>query len=402
MSGHTQQANDRGLNRLLTLCACGAGHPTQTEHLRQQSRYINAIDAWADLPKHAELHGLGPLTYYHLQRVEGPLPSTVRRSLQGLFLRHRRANAIRAQALSDILVAFEVAGIPVLVLKGAALAHLVYPQPGLRPMRDIDLLVKPDDVAHARRLLGQLGFTLPPTPMHGIPADHHHLAAIKRVIDGLSVSIELHHALELHETDRPARTFDEFAPTALAFDLNGRAARTLSREAMLWHVYRHGFCVPLLYEPLRLIWLADLVSLVETWVHKIDWGLVRHRYPALWRVLPLFHALLPWSETVLDKLNAKVRPFTARCPTYEGWPCYPIIGAQEKSAGRTLYDTFLPSAWWLSVYYGEGGSLPGLWRAWLNHLRHLWPDLRRTTALHYCHQRRRLHHLPHRLLRKWT
>ena len=37
------------------------------------------------------------------------------------------------------------AGVPFLVLKGAALAHLVYGDPRLRPMRDVDLLIRKAD-----------------------------------------------------------------------------------------------------------------------------------------------------------------------------------------------------------------------------------------------------------------
>jgi hypothetical protein len=48
------------------------------------------------------------------------------------------------------------------VLKGAALAHLVYPEPLLRPMRDIDILVRAEEVYRGYALLPQIGFTPPP------------------------------------------------------------------------------------------------------------------------------------------------------------------------------------------------------------------------------------------------
>ena len=32
------------------------------------------------------------------------------------------------------------------------------------------------------------------------------------------------------------------------------------------------------YEPLRLIWVADLISLVEAWVDVLDWERVRRQY----------------------------------------------------------------------------------------------------------------------------
>jgi len=72
-----------------------------------------------------------------------------------------RAQGHPAQVLADILTCYQAAGIDVLVLKGAALAHLVYPQPVLRPMRDIDILVRAEDVYRAYARLPEIGFTPP-------------------------------------------------------------------------------------------------------------------------------------------------------------------------------------------------------------------------------------------------
>ena len=130
-----------------------------------------------------------------------------------------------------------------LVLKGAALAHLIYPQPVLRPMRDIDILVRADEVYRAYALLPEIGFTPPPGAHHGLGPDHHHLTAIKRVADGFSVSVELHHALHLNERGHPLR-YDAYAPTAQPFMVGGISAQTLGREETLWHIYRHAFCMP--------------------------------------------------------------------------------------------------------------------------------------------------------------
>ncbi len=120
---------------LLALCARAQGHPTQYQYLRQQA--ANQTD-WNTLP---EVHGLTPLLYTHLQSAGVAVPAAVQQQLQVRAIQHNHANQVRAKALAEALVAFQTAGIDVLVLKGAALAHLVYPQPGLRPMRDVDVLV---------------------------------------------------------------------------------------------------------------------------------------------------------------------------------------------------------------------------------------------------------------------
>ena len=76
------------------------------------------------------------------------------------ILRHRQANQIRTGLLSKIITACEKAGVQLILLKGAALFHLVYPEPGLRPMRDLDLLIHPSQAPVMETLLGDLGFTV--------------------------------------------------------------------------------------------------------------------------------------------------------------------------------------------------------------------------------------------------
>ena len=109
---------------LLINCARVADDPAHYDFLAQQA---GTFTAWDCLAAEAEAHGLAPLLYSRLQAAGISLPLAVKRELQGLTLRHRLANQIRMQALAEILTTFETAGIPALVLKGAALAHLLYP-----------------------------------------------------------------------------------------------------------------------------------------------------------------------------------------------------------------------------------------------------------------------------------
>ena len=85
-------------------------------------------------------------------------PPTLDAQLLALTIRHRRRNDIYSLGLREILHAFNAAGIDAVVLKGAALAHVLYPAVGLRPMSDIDLLVDPRLTRRAQVLLAELGF----------------------------------------------------------------------------------------------------------------------------------------------------------------------------------------------------------------------------------------------------
>lgn len=63
---------------------------------------------------------------------------------------------LRAAPLRKVFEA--LAPLEAIVFKGAALAELIYPSPGDRPMTDVDLLVRPDAAPEAARRLLALGY----------------------------------------------------------------------------------------------------------------------------------------------------------------------------------------------------------------------------------------------------
>src|SRR5262245_21488251 len=134
------------LDAILGLCARAQGHPAQHKWLAEVAR---ALPSWEGLAELAEAHGLIPLLSTHLQAAEVAMPGDVRQQVQGYYLQHAHAARLRQGVLAEILALYRDAGIDALLLKGAALAHMVYPQPALRPMRDIDILVRASDAARA-------------------------------------------------------------------------------------------------------------------------------------------------------------------------------------------------------------------------------------------------------------
>jgi hypothetical protein len=349
---------------LLALCARAPGHPTPYQQLRQQT--ANLTD-WSNVPAQAEAHGLTPLLYTHLQAAGLSMPAAIHQQLQARAIQHSHANWVRGCVLAEILTAFQAAGIEALVLKGAALAHLVYPQPGLRPMRDIDLLVSKSQARSAQTLLAELGFHAPP-PGDTLPAKH--LLAAKRWSEGMQVTVELHHNLYTNGT--LDTEIEALRPAAMPLTIAGVTAHTLGYEAMLEHIYQH-LRTNLLLDSLRLIWIADLVSLAEHFVAEMDWRQVN---PRVRNALTLCHWLTPLSEELLKAaaLNPG-RPPQGIGQEFQGWPRYSWAAQRHKSYMGILRDSFYPAEWWLRFYYGlpSGPSTklridPALW--WGRAVRH--------------------------------
>ncbi|MEN9936380.1 MAG: hypothetical protein RLZZ387_2959 [Chloroflexota bacterium] len=354
---------------LLALTAQARGHPAQHTQLHRHAR---ALETWDGMAELAEEHGLAPLLSAHLTEAGIAPPPHERDELLGFVLQHANAARVRTRALAEILARFHAAGVEALALKGAALSFLVYPRPALRPMRDIDLLVRASDAPRAYALLGELGFRISDHPFALAPG-HHHLDSLHRRDEGFSVCVELHHALDLNERGRPHRTFDELATGAQRFTVDGMPAAAVSRELMLWHVFRHALCMPAYTEQVRLIWLADMVSLAEAWVDDMDWELVRQRYPAALQAFALLNMITPLSPRLCARLQlGDARPLTSAGLFFEGWPRARAIDVLRRGIVPAATTTFFPPPWWLHLVYGRPLTISGRVMAWADHERAIW------------------------------
>jgi hypothetical protein len=338
--------------RILALCARVPGSGSVSERLLRDT---TALASWDALLHHAEDHGLEPLLRAHLLAAGISAPTSVTDHLRTRWMQHAHACAVRTRVIAGVLSAMEREAIPLLMLKGAALAHVVYGNPLLRPMRDVDALVRARDARRAREVLKACGFSVTGPP---VPPDHHHVRGMSTTVDGATVTIELHSRL-LQPTPllRPVE-YDDVCRDAQPFEWSGREVRTLGREDMLWHVYAHAFAINVTRPAIRLISVADLVTLTEAWIDAIDWENVRRRYGRVWRALPLLHHLTPWSPRVLEKLRWDVgevpdgvRPVAARL-------------AWSADACR---DVVWPPEWWLRVRYGIRGRAHWAWSRVVGH-----------------------------------
>lgn len=322
---------------------------------------VARLRAWSALPAAAEAHGLAPLVHFHFSRARISCPPKIERRLLGLTLAHAGANRLRFQVLREILDLLDEAAIPVLVLKGAALAHILYPSKGLRPLSDIDLLVAPSLASRAQSALATAGFSAPLPPPSWQFGGHHHLPAAVRVRDGHEVRVEVHTNALTRDTPG-SLSMDQLSDVPQEFPIEGRTARTLGHADMLYHLCRHtSEPVPLL----RLVWVADVVGYATRYREVIPWADLRRRSPFVLNALSLLHLLTP----LPPELTEYVALPDDRGLRGVGTACKPLNGIFRRDRGvrdirRDLFD---PSDWWLRFYYGvDDGSLLW-WYRWVRH-----------------------------------
>lgn len=119
-------------------------------------------DEWELWCETADFHGLSPLAHLRLrEQLEAAVPAAIAARLEKRHRESMMRGLVLAARLGYVVAAFKSAAIPVVSLKGPALAELLYGDVALRPSFDLDLLVQRSDAARALALLGELGFSLP-------------------------------------------------------------------------------------------------------------------------------------------------------------------------------------------------------------------------------------------------
>jgi hypothetical protein len=113
---------------------------------------------WDALVAVAESHGVGPLLYAEVRRQGLNPPEHVAASLRRSYLASAGKSTLIFHSLAAALSALHTGGVPVAPLKGAFLAEAVYGDIGVRPMSDVDIMVKSAHVARAIGILRGLGY----------------------------------------------------------------------------------------------------------------------------------------------------------------------------------------------------------------------------------------------------
>jgi Uncharacterised nucleotidyltransferase len=199
----------------------------------------SAWDAWrerpgARRPLASDLHEFGvllPLLSRSLRAGGVELPRDLAASLGAACLAEELRERSYRQVCREALFALTATRVPFLVLKGAALAHTVYPQPPLRHCHDLDLLAAPDDLRLAATALREAGFS--PAGDGRRPGDSI------RLVHATGMPVELHGQLfRLPHYGQPA----DLSSTVVPREVAGVPVRVLAPAEALVHVCGQASC----------------------------------------------------------------------------------------------------------------------------------------------------------------
>ena len=252
-----------------------------------------------------------PLVYRNLsqQGLDDPLLGR----LKGVYRLTWYKNQLLFRTLGEILQRLSAAGIPTLLLKGAALTQLYYRDLGLRPMDDTDVLVPEAQLSAALETLTRAGWSPKVLALDKLTAEHRALRPSCGFSDGAGRELDLHWHV-LMECCEPGADVD-FWSSALPETFEGTATQTLSTTDHLLHICLHGLA-PNVVPPVR--WIADAMTLLRVAGPQVDWDLLCERAEARGLSLLLHGALhylqveqqAPVPATALSRLQAA--PATAQ------------------------------------------------------------------------------------------
>ncbi len=183
---------DAELRRLLRLCLRGRHDAGARAAAREQ--VARQPQDWRVFAETAERERIAPLLHRSL-REESWVPGEVQARLRRAYLANAHRNLIILNELADVVADLNRAGVPTIVLKGAALADDIYRNRAVRPLMDVDLLMRRQHLETALEVVGRHGFTSerPETRAGSTAAYENELLLTKRA--AIPIHLEIHWSL---------------------------------------------------------------------------------------------------------------------------------------------------------------------------------------------------------------
>ncbi|MEM1050619.1 MAG: nucleotidyltransferase family protein [Pseudomonadota bacterium] len=244
-----------------------------------------SAEDWSWIERRAQTYRLLPkLGSIFASHDDWPVPKPLRES-SGVALRQSAFRSlVMQQALIEIGELFDSHRISYCALKGASLSLEFYAEPALRPMRDLDIMVAPDQAEKAYQHLLEAGYKkLPGRGGYGMEYAHH----LPPLANANGVLLELHHRIAPREWSGSLPLGQRLLLNARLIEFQGHLVRMahptdtflhLVVHASFQHLFDNGPCL-----------LSDLSELEKS-------GLVDHTAA---RTFANKHDLMPSLELIL-------------------------------------------------------------------------------------------------------
>lgn len=338
------------------------------------------LPAPASIPWPEVLRLVGPsnvasVVHAVTREMRTTLPDAARETLEQAYYRTVAANTLCLHQLTQLREGLSTLGTPLLLLKGAALAQALYPEPALRLIGDIDVAVPLEGVPACREALLAMGYTPGQVEEHPGSLLAHSNQELFLPPAPYRTTVEVHwHILDVPYYLRrvPMGWFWEHTES---LEIAGGAFRVLDAEANLLYLPAH---LALHHRFWGWHSLLDLALLVVQNQGRLDWERIGaaaqsfellevlratlDRLEACWPALPLGEARRSLKGLVPSRMDARLfRLLTAESRSnvldwYTTLVSLPGVGDRA----RFVWTYLLPDSAYMRHRYGvkAGWHLP--------------------------------------------
>nr|UXE41694.1 hypothetical protein Hi04_10k_c5966_00027 [uncultured bacterium] len=265
---------------------------------------------WDLVEQYARNHAFRPVAAHVLTlHTKELIPQGTFDRLRERLVQHAQESLVWLREWMRLLAAFAEAGIEVISFKGPALALTAYHNLSLREFTDLDLLVRPSEVAMAREVLTGHGYTLDsPVAYHTttglIRSKNQQISFVKERERGLQV--DLHWGLSSDKMSAPP-TLDQFFDSSIVETEGQVSFRSLAPEHLLLLLCVHGtkHC----WSNLRC--LCDLACHIES-KPTLNWSECFRLAQSSERDLTLTHSLLLCRDVLGVSLPEAIEEYSAK------------------------------------------------------------------------------------------
>lgn len=268
--------------------------PPREDGVRQ---CLDAGVNWDRLMVLGNHHRMTPMMHSLFKELDNAhIPETVLARLESIYEENKTRNLDLAGHLTTLATSLKEHSIECMILKGLYMARTVFKDIAWRPMADIDLLVRKEDMPEADALLGALGFACEAVsaPRRFYHFVHFHLSFVHQPRSKVPIVVELHWALQdryrvLHiDTKAVWQRSQEWT-------LADGSIRVMNNEDLFvylcYHVDKHScfsryvrdFSTIRAEEILntesqvKLLWYLEILLLLKQTQKQLDWNVVIDR-----------------------------------------------------------------------------------------------------------------------------
>lgn len=217
-------------------------------------------------------HEMAPFVYLVLRPYRNLVPEDIYQFLDNYYKNSLINNLAKVREYLAIYDIFQQENVDVVPIKGTALIEDLYGEYPVRPMGDVDILIKTEDYVKASEILQRIGYK---KNLEGLREDYWlndqcHVVFIKKQTTSYPIRLELHFRLDFKRKGK--EILSSVWGRNREVQIDGRRFKLLSPEdtvfSLALHQRRYGkvFCFK---------YVLDTALIIQKYKDIFDWGYVQ-------------------------------------------------------------------------------------------------------------------------------